>query len=193
MLRIGITGGIGSGKSTVAHIFHTFGIPVFDADSAAKNIMQGDKNVHAALVKNFGKEVFENGTLNRKYLSAVVFNDEEKLKTLNAIVHPATIRAADEWMEKQKTPYVLKEAALLFEAGTVAGLDAIIGVYAPLELRVHRVMQRSNLSRKEVMERVVKQMDEDEKMSLCDYVVVNDEQQLLVPQVLLLHERFSST
>jgi dephospho-CoA kinase len=192
MFKIGITGGIGSGKTTVAKVFQTLGIPVFDADTEAKNIMQNDENIRRQLVQHFGEKVFENGQLNRQYLSSVVFNDKEKLRTLNGIVHPATIRAADEWMQKQNAPYAVKEAALLFESGSNKNLDVVIGVQAPLEMRIRRTMQRSNLSRRQIMERMEMQMDETEKMRLCDYVVVNDEEQFLIPQVLQLHKRFIS-
>ncbi|HEY0298479.1 MAG TPA: dephospho-CoA kinase [Arachidicoccus sp.] len=191
MLRIGITGGIGSGKSTVSRIFHMLDIPVFDADAVAKDIMNEDKDVQKQLIQNFGKDVFTNRTLNRKYLSDIVFNNEGKLKTLNAIVHPATIRAASNWMKKQTAPYAMKEAALLFEANTVNDLDAVIGVFAPVEMRISRVMQRNNVSREQVLERMNKQMNEEEKMALCDYVVYNDEQQLLISQILDLHKKFT--
>jgi len=192
MLRIGITGGIGSGKTTVARVFQTLGIPVFDADTVAKNIMQNDENVRQQLIQHFGEKVFESGQLNRQYLSSVVFTDEHQLKLLNGIVHPATIRAAEEWVKKQNAPYVIEEAALLFESGANKQLDVVIGVQAPLEIRIRRVMQRNRFSREQIMERVEKQMNETEKMQLCNYVIVNDEKQFIIPQVLALHQRFIS-
>ena len=190
MLRIGLTGGIGSGKSTVANIFKVLGIPVFDADSEAKKLMEEDSSLVRSIKEEFGEESFFNGKLNRKYLASIVFNDSFKLEKLNALVHPATIAWAEEWMKQQTSPYVVKEAALMFESSASAGVDVMIGVYAPKALRIQRAMQRDNLSREEVLARMDKQIDEEIKMRLCDFVLVNDEQELLLPQVLKLHEKF---
>ena len=189
-LRIGLTGGIGGGKSTVAKIFETLGIPVFDADTAAKNMMNEDEALKQKVKDAFGNEAYENGILNRKYIASIVFNDKLKLEQLNGMVHPATIAMAHEWATKQTTPYTVKEAALFFESGSAAGIDYIIGVYAPQQVRIQRVMQRDNISREEVVARMNKQIDEDMKMKLCDFVVVNDEQHLVIPQVIALHEKF---
>lgn len=190
MLKIGLTGGIGSGKSTVAKIFNTLGIPTFDADAAAKNIMENDAKVKAQLINAFGKEIFAQNLLNKKYLAEIVFKDAAKLKLLNNITHPATIEAAKNWIDEQSTPYVIKEAALLFEAKSAGDLDFIIGVQSPLQLRIQRAMRRSNISEEAVMQRIEKQMDNDEKMELCDFVILNDEQQALLPQVLTLNGKF---
>ena len=189
MLKIGLTGGIGSGKSTVAAIFRTLGIPVFDADIEAKRIMVEDKELIQSIKKAFGEEAYIGNTLNRKYIANIVFNDSYQLEILNNLTHPATIKAADEWMDKQNAPYCIKEAALLFEAGTAGNLDYIIGVQAPDAMRIHRVIQRDNLSREEVMARMSKQIDQTIKMKLCDFVINNDGQQLLIPQVLEIHNR----
>lgn len=190
MLKIGLTGGIGSGKSTVAGIFNVLGIPVFDADSEAKKIMQTDEALSKAIQKEFGEHTYTVGKLNRTALANIVFGDPYRLAKLNAIVHPATIAAAVTWMKQQTTPYVIKEAALMFEAGSAAGLDYIVGVYAPRHVRINRVMNRDDVSREKVLERMNRQINEEIKMRLCDFVVVNDEQQLLIPQVTKLHERF---
>jgi len=189
-LKIGLTGGIGSGKSTVAKIFSTIGIPVFYADIAARNVMHEDAALMQKIKETFGDVAYENNMLNRKYIADIVFNDPFKLEQLNAMVHPATIAAAQRWMLQQTTPYVIKEAALFFEAGSTEGLDYIIGVYAPQHLRVHRVMQRDNVTREEVLSRMSKQINEEMKMRLCDFVIVNDEQTMVIPQVLKLHEKF---
>ncbi|HEY8920442.1 MAG TPA: dephospho-CoA kinase [Chitinophaga sp.] len=189
MLKIGITGGIGSGKSTVAKIFELLGIPVYYADAAAKDIMNRDPELKAQVQQHFGAEVYDsNGQLDRKRLGNIVFNDQEKLQLLNSLVHPATIRDSEQWALKQKSPYVLKEAALLFESESFHYLDKIIGVSAPQPLRILRTMQRDKVSRNEVFARMHKQMDETIKMRLCDYVIYNDEQQMVIPQVLKLHE-----
>lgn len=189
-LRIGITGGIGSGKSMVAGIFKTLGIPVFDADTAAKEVMESNNGLRAAITEKFGEAAYINGKLDRKFLASIVFTDPFQLETLNALVHPYAIAAAEEWAARQDAPYTIKEAAIFFEAGSAVGFDYMIGVYAPQHLRIQRAMQRDNLSREEVLNRMNKQINEEIKMRLCDFVVVNDEQQLVIPQVLKLHERF---
>lgn len=190
MLKIGLTGGIGSGKTAVAKIFEMLGIPVFYADVEAKLVMEQDEDLMKAIKKAFGEEAYIDKKLNRPYLASIVFKDAEKLNQLNALVHPATINAASHWMQQQKAPYAIKEAALLFEAGTAGNLDFVIGVYAPKHLRIKRVMERDNISRDEVLSRMNKQIEETIKMKLCDFVVVNDEQQLIIPQVIKLHEQF---
>lgn len=189
-LKIGLTGGIGSGKSTVAKIFSILGIPVFYADAAARNIMNEDAELKQQIKQTFGETAYENEILNRKYIADIVFNDPFKLEQLNAIVHPAAMAMAEKWMQQQTTPYVIKEAALFFEAGSAEGLDYIIGVYAPQHLRIQRVMQRDNVTREEVLARMGRQINEEMKMRLCDFVIANNEQQLVIPQVLQLHEKF---
>jgi len=190
MLKVGITGGIGSGKSTVSKIFELLGVPVYYADEKAKDILVRDKDLANKVSYHFGDQVYgADGTLNRKHLATIVFNDKSKLELLNSLVHPATILDSDKWAAEQTTPYVLKEAALLFETESFHYLDKIIGVSAPLPLRVHRVMKRDNISRNDVLARVYKQIDEVIKMRLCDYVVYNDEQHMVIPQVLALHEQ----
>jgi dephospho-CoA kinase len=190
MLKIGLTGGIGSGKSMVAGIFNVLGIRVFDADTNAKMVMETDAALSASIKKLFGEESYSEGRLNRPYLANLVFNDAFKLEQLNALVHPATITAANTWMLQQTTPYVIKEAALLFEAGAAAHLDYVIGVYAPQHIRIKRVMDRDKVTREQVLARMNRQINEEIKMKLCDFVLVNDEQQLLIPQVLRLHQKF---
>ncbi len=190
MLKIGLTGGMGSGKTTVSKIFSVLGIPVFYADDIAKNIMNEDAALKQNIINTFGIEAYINNTLNRKYIANIVFNERYKLDQLNALVHPVTLAAADKWFNLQTSPYVIKEAALMFEAGAAAYLDYVIGVYAPQHLRLQRVMQRDNSTREQVLARMNNQIDETIKMKLCDFVVINDEQQALLSQVLLLHEKF---
>lgn len=189
MLKVGITGGIGSGKSTVCKVFETLGIPVYYADAAAKRLMQEDAALKAAICEKFGDDAYDaSGRLNRPFLAKIVFSDEQKLGQLNALVHPATIRDAEEWMQRQKTPYAIKEAALMFESEAFHHVDKIIGVSAPASLRILRAMHRDRISREEVLRRMDKQLNEEIKMRLCDYVIRNDERQLIIPQVLQLHE-----
>ncbi len=190
MLKIGLTGGIGSGKTTVAKVFEVLGIPVYYADDAAKQLMNNNEALKQQLIASFGKETyFKNGELNRKHLSSIVFADKEKLALLNSLVHPATIADAQVWFSKQTAAYVVKEAALLFESGTAEGLDYVIGVTAPLTVRLKRVMDRDAVTADEVKRRMANQIDEQLKMKLCDFVLHNSEQQLLLPQITALHEK----
>ncbi len=189
MLKIGITGGIGSGKSTVARIFQVLGIPVYDADTRAKQLMNEDTALKESIAAAFGSDVYEDGRLNRSRLAAMVFNDEARLAQLNAIVHPATIKDAARWMEQQQAPYALKEAALIFESGSQQGLDYVIGVFAPAALRLQRAMQRDGSTKEQVLARMSKQVSDSIKMRLCDFTIINDEQQLIIPQVLAIHEK----
>lgn len=189
-LKIGLTGGMGSGKTIVAKIFAELGVPVYYADEAAKKLLNEHEWLKESVIRHFGKETYTDGNLNRRFLASKVFNDPKKLELLNALVHPATIRDAEEWMNQQTTPYILKEAALIFESGSQKGLDYIIGVSSPVSLRVSRSMKRDNISREEVVLRMNRQIEESIKMRLCDFIIYNDEQQLVVPQVLRLHEKF---
>jgi len=188
--KIGLTGGLGSGKSTVAYIFEVLGVPVYYADVASKRLMNVDKKVKEAVQTAFGKEVYPQGKLDRKYLAEIVFNDENKLSLLNSIVHPATLQDAADWMDKQTTPYAIKEAALVFESGSNKNLDYVIGISSPLPLRIQRAIERDNLTESAIVARINRQMNEDEKMKLCDFIITNDEQQMLIPQVLALHQKF---
>ena len=190
MLKIGLTGGLGSGKSTIAQIFEVLGIPVYYADLSSKRLMNENDKLKAAVQNAFGEEVFPGGKLDRKKLAAIVFKDETKLALLNSIVHPVTLEDADKWMKEQTAPYVIKEAALIFESGSQQSLDYVIGVRSPLPLRLQRAMQRDNISRDEAMARIHRQINEEIKMRLCDFVIVNDEQQMVIPQVLELHQKF---
>ena len=187
MLKIGITGGIGSGKSTVAKIFEVLGTPVYYADDAAKKMMNEDGELKEKIQQQFGDDVYKDGKLDRKKLAGIVFNAPEKLNQLNALVHPATIKDAERWMQRQVAAYTIKEAALIFESGAQEHLDLVIGITAPAPLRIQRTMQRDGITREEVIARMDKQMDEEIKMKLCDFVLKNDEQEMLLPQVLELH------
>ena len=192
MLRIGLTGGIGSGKTTVAKCFALLDVPVYFADEASKRLYHTDAALKADIKKHFGEDVYNQDQLDRARLAAIVFNDPQKLELLNRLVHPPTIRDAVAWMNRQAAPYVIKEAALLFESGSAEGLDYVIGVQSPTHLRIKRVIDRDGLTREQVLSRASKQIDEDMKMRLCDFIIRNDEQELVLPQVLALHEKFTS-
>ena len=181
---IGLTGGIGSGKSVVAKVFATLGIPVFNADDEAKRIMQTSPEINTKLIQQFGTDIYNEHGLDKEKLAAIVFNDPFQLQLLNAIVHPVTIQAAKDWAAKQTSPYVIKEAALIFESGAADGLLKVIGVTAPLSLRIHSVMQRDGITKDQVDARMRNQISDTIKMRLCDYVIENNNQQMVIPQVI---------
>lgn len=185
-IMIGLTGGIGSGKSTVAAMFATLGIPVFNADEQAKLIMQNSPIIKEKLIAQFGAAIYEGGQLQKEQLATIVFNDPYQLQLLNAIVHPVTIQAAKDWAVQQQAPYVIKEAALIFESGAAEGLFKVIGVTAPLTIRKHRVMQRDGITKNQVEARMRNQISDTIKMRLCDYVIHNDNQEMVIPQVLAI-------
>ena len=186
---IGLTGGIGAGKTTVAKVFKALGIPVFNADEVAKELMHTNPVIKNQLLTTFGERVYlSSGALDKDYLAGIVFKDAYQLELLNAIVHPVTIQAAKDWEATQSAPYVIKEAALLFEAGATDGLTAIIGVAAPLNLRIQRVMQRDACSKIEVEQRMRHQISDTIKLKLCDWVIDNNDQDLIIPQVLKIQE-----
>lgn len=188
-LQIGITGGIGSGKTLVSKIFACLGIPVYDADSHAKELMTTDGILVSQIKKEFGDlSYLSDGTLNRKYLSEVVFNNQERLDVLNKLVHPRVGENYTQWVKRHnKKAYVLKEAALLFETGSYQALDKIIVVHAPEEVRIKRVMHRDGRAEQQVREIIRKQMSEEEKLKRADFIIHNDESSLIIPQVLALH------
>lgn len=194
MFKVGITGGIGSGKTTVCKIFELLGIPVFYADNEAKALMNKDLLLAADIREAFGSSSYnEANQLDRKYLANIVFNNEAQLAKLNALVHPAVFRAFESWVVAQiDAPYVIKEAALLFESGSDKMCNATILVTAPQNIRIERVSLRDNISNEELQKRINKQLSDEEKRTLSDYEILNDEQQLLIPQVLKLHEQLLS-
>ncbi|GAA4340261.1 dephospho-CoA kinase [Mucilaginibacter gynuensis] len=195
MLKVGLTGNIGSGKTTVAQIFEVLGIPVFYSDTEAKAVMTTDAELIAGIKETFGEaSYFEDGSLNRKHISGLVFNNPSELAKLNALVHPAVFRAFDARILQfeGKVPYIIKEAAILFESGSYKDCDATVLVTAPLETRIQRVMQRDNLQHDEVLNRDARQFLEAEKLKMANEVIVNDDSQLVIPQVLALHNKFLS-
>lgn len=190
-LKIGITGGIGSGKSFVAKIFKALGVPFYDADKEAKALMNSHLEMKSALLQEFGPDVYDGvGQLNRGYLASKVFRDKSRLAKLNAIVHPIVIQHGEDWAFSQTFPYSLKEAALLFESESYKKLDYTILVIAPLEVRISRVIQRDNTTRQDVLDRIGKQLPDEEKQAMADFTIVNDGITPLLPQLLPLHERF---
>jgi len=189
-MNIGITGNIGSGKTTVCKIFESMGIPIYYADEEAKRLMEDDLNVKEQIKLVFGMSAYaEDGSLDRKYLGSIVFNNPKMLNKLNYIVHPAVKRHSLAWSKKQKNAaYTIKEAALLIESGNYTALDKIIVVTAPLALRIARVMKRDATDEAEVMAREDKQLPEKEKVALADHIIINDGEHSLVEQVQKVHK-----
>ena len=196
MLRIGITGGIGSGKSIVSRLFHALGVPIYDADTRARWVMENAPELRQQLTAAFGPATYdEAGRLNRPVLAGTVFNNPVLLAQLNGLVHPHVGTDFERWATVQQHaghPYVLKEAALLFEAGFYKQLDQVITVFAPLPVRTARVLRRDpHRSPTDVAAIMAKQMSEAEKARLADYILTNDDKQPLLPQVLALHANFT--
>ncbi|MEM6360286.1 MAG: dephospho-CoA kinase [Bacteroidota bacterium] len=191
-LQIGVTGGIGSGKSLVCKIFSDLHVPTYDADSRARWLMNNQPDLKSAIQEGFGSEAYtRNGEVNRAHLADKVFNDADELARLNALVHPAVGDDYKAWQEKQLTPYAIKEAALLFESGSYKELDYVVNVSAPEALRVLRVLDRDSFrSKAEIQGIIEKQLSEDERLQRSDFVIVNDGVEMIIPQVLSLHNLF---
>jgi dephospho-CoA kinase len=190
MLKVGITGGIGSGKSTVCQVFETLGIPVLYADQVARFLMENDAMLIDGIKMLFGNDIYEGGILNREKISSIVFRRPEILTELNRLVHPAVSRYGKQWMQTRESPYVIKEAAIFFESGTYRDMDIMVGVYAPQKMRILRTAERDKIPQEDVLARMEQQMDDEEKMKRCDYVIINDDIEPVIPQVLRLHEIF---
>jgi len=189
MLRVGVTGGIGSGKSLVCEVFRVLGVPVSQADETARWLMEHDAALITAIKELFGPSAYSNNQLNRAFLAQQTFSQPERLAQLNALVHPAAIALGQQWFEAQTTPYAIKEAAIFFESNSHTTIDVMVGVWAPEQLRLSRAMKRSNLTEAEVRARMARQLPEAEKMKRCDFVIVNDDATAVLPQVLKLHEQ----
>lgn len=184
MIKIGITGGIGSGKSTVSEIFRLMSIPVYNADIESKKLTNSSQTIRDKLISLFGKELYNNGNLDKKMLASLIFTNEENLKQVNNIIHPEVEKDFIRWANsKTEHSIVAHEAAILFEAGEDQLMDKVITVYTPLEMRIARVSKRDSTSREMVQERINNQMSEEEKIARSDYVVYNDEQHSLIEQV----------
>ncbi len=192
MLRIGLTGGIGSGKTYISGIFRELGTPVYNADSEARRIMDTDPEVRRLVQNLLGSEAYNGEGLNSKYVAHVVFSDKEKLQRLNSIVHPVVRQDFNKWtLEYTNQPYVIMEAAILFESGGDRELDHIVFVKANIETRIGRVIERDNVSGEMVRARVVNQMDDAEKEKRADFVIINEIGSMILPQIVDLHNSFS--
>ena len=188
MLRVGLTGGIGSGKSLICSILEKFRVPVYYADAEARRLMNADPGLKDRIRALMGEKAYRNEELDRKYLAERLFGNQEMLEAMNALVHPAVHKDFNVWTQAYKeAPYVVKEAAILFESGAHRELDSTVLVFAPVELRIRRVMERDQCDREAVLKRMSHQMAEDELKELADHVIVNDGEQMLLPQVVELH------
>ena len=193
MLKIGLTGSIGSGKTTVSRIFALLGVPLYSADYEARKLLTHDKRIHVQLRTLFGHTIFTEGHPDRQRLAALVFSDPDALKQLNALIHPAVAADFQLWLPKQQqAAYVIKEAAILFESGAHHGLDHVIAVTAPEPLRRERTLSRYETAPEQFELRQKNQWTEAEKAALADFIIRNDEQALVIPQVLALHKKFTS-
>jgi len=186
MKKIGLTGGIGTGKTYVSKIFQKMGIPIFNADEQAKKCMVEDSSLKAAVQLAFGESMYLKGVLQKDTLANIVFNNTEALGKLNALVHPIVKQKFEDWCTQQSTSIVIKEAAILFESDAHLGLDAVVCVSAPEKLRIERVQKRDESSVEQIKSRMSKQMPQAEKEELADFLIVNDQVQLLLPQVLTI-------
>jgi dephospho-CoA kinase len=186
--RLGVTGGIGSGKTTVCRIFRVLGVPVFVADVEARRLMNNDPSVRQVINAIAGKDLYTTGELDRKELASLIFNRPELLQRVNAVVHPAVLRIFDDWASKQEVPYVIMEAAILFEAKADMFVDRVASISAPVEERIGRVMGRNELSREEVMERIKNQLEDDEREEQSFYVINNADNEMIIPEILKIHE-----
>ncbi len=190
MIKVGITGGIGSGKSTVCRVFEVLGIPVFEADLVAKRLQNTDPQIRSQLIDLFGTDVYlPDQTINRKYLAPIVFNNPSLLAKLNAIVHPVVRKTFEEWFRQQDAPYVLHEAAILFESGFYKMMDKTIVVVANEEERIQRVMKRDQATIDLIRQRIQNQWTDNERIKLADYIISNNDNELIIPQIVEIDKK----
>ncbi|MDR3094970.1 MAG: dephospho-CoA kinase [Bacteroidales bacterium] len=192
MLKIGITGGIGSGKTTVCKLFETLGIPVYYADGRAKELMNTDMQLKALLQERFGATIYVDGQLNRNKLAALIFNNKENLQTVNGWVHPAVARDFEKWCHTQHAQYAMEESAILFEHNLAALFDKVILVTAPENLRIERVCRRDAVRAEAVRQRMNNQWSEEKKKRLADFIIHNDDENMLIPQILEIHRQLTT-
>lgn len=187
LLKLGVTGGIGSGKTSVCRVFSVLGIPVFSADNEAREVMDIDTGIMLRINTIVGKNLYLNGNLDRVELARLIFNNNRLLEKVNSLVHPIVFARFREWEKKQNAPYVIMEAAILFESGADKVVDRILTVIAPIEERVGRVIHRSSLTREQVMERMRNQIDDSERIKRSDYIIQNSENDMIIPAILRIH------
>ena len=187
MRKVGITGGIGSGKTTVCKVFETLGIPVYNADTQAKLLMNTDPELKASLQGYFGSDIYVDGILVRHQLAEIIFNDPSALEKVNSWVHPAVARDFEQWCTRQTSPYVLEEAAIIFESNLAHRFEKTILVTAPESVRIERVCARDQVAPEIVRKRMANQWPDEKKIALADYVIYNDNVRQIAPQVMEIH------
>lgn len=191
-MKLGVTGGIGSGKTTVCKVFKALGIPVFSTDPEAREIMNSDPEIRGKINYLTGKDLYSGGSLDRQELASLIFNDSSLLEKVNSIVHPAVSANFMKWVKLQTAPYVIMEAAILFESGASKFMDKIASVVAPEEERINRVIMRNNLTRQQVIDRIRNQKTDEERIRLSDYVIYNSENDMILPAIMKIHEEILS-
>ena len=188
ILKLGVTGGIGSGKTSVCRVFSVLGVPVFSADPVAKKIMDYDRDIINKINTVAGKDLYREGTLDRRELAKLIFNDQKLLRKVNSIVHPVVFEHFKLWVSEQTAPYVIMEAAILFESSASKLVDRIATVVAPIDERVQRVTRGKHLTRDQVMERIRNQIDDDTRIRKSNYVIYNSENDMIIPAILVIHD-----
>lgn len=193
MIKLGITGGIGSGKTIVCRVFSCLGVPVFNSDLVARNIVDQELSVIKKIKSEFGNDIYSKDGLDRKKLSKLVFENKSSLEFLNAIVHPAVKEKFEYWLlENRESPFVIKEAAIMFESGAYKEMDKIATVYTPESIRLKRVLNRDNISVELIKKRIENQISEQEKIKRSDFVIINDDNKLVLPQIIKLYQELSN-
>jgi dephospho-CoA kinase len=188
IMKLGVTGGIGSGKTSVCRVFNVLGIPVFSADSEARKIMTGNQRVIDGINEIAGRNIYSSGILDSSSLAELIFNNQEALARVNTLVHPEVFAAFEEWSRVQVSPYVIMEAAILFESGAENRVDRIATVVAPVEERIERVTRRNLLTREQVIDRIRNQMDDETRIQRSDYIIYNSENDMIIPEILRINE-----
>jgi dephospho-CoA kinase len=187
-IKLGITGGIGSGKTSVCRVFKVLGIPVFSADFEAKEIMDNDESVKFMINSIAGKDLYKNGNLDRPVLASLIFNNKILLEKVNTLVHPIVFERFVRWESDQIAPYVIMEAAILFESGAVNLVDRIATVIAPVEERIQRIILRNNLTREQILERMKSQIGDEARIKKSDYHIFNSDKDMIIPAILKIHD-----
>jgi dephospho-CoA kinase len=187
-MKLGVTGGIGSGKTSVCRVFKILGIPVFSADIEASKIMDTNSEIIRSINSLVGEDLYVGGSLNRLKLASIIFKNQALLHKINSIVHPVVFDHFKLWANEQSAPYIIKEAAVLFESGGSKMVDKVVSVIAPVDERIARVIKRNELSRDQVMDRIRNQMDDESRIKLSDYVIKNSEKDMIIPEILKIHE-----
>ncbi|MDR3180875.1 MAG: dephospho-CoA kinase [Prevotellaceae bacterium] len=188
MVTVGLSGGMGSGKTVVSRIFHALGVPVFYADAVTKELYDTHEELRQTLTGLLGESIYQNGCLQRKRMASLIFSDENLLQKVNALIHPLVLQRFCQWAQQQQTPYVVQEAAILFESGANEKMNYTIAVTAPEALRIARIMQRDNLTEQEIKDRLQWQWPDEKRNAKAGFIIVNDDKQPLLPQVLTIHE-----